>query len=59
MMREFDSVFKVGDYIKPRQKSIFCEFEGIGCIIKINRHTYSVKTEDAVRMRPYAVSGVV
>lgn len=47
-MREFEPVFKVGDYISPIRKSIFCEFDGIGRIVNINEHTYSVKTKEGL-----------
>ena len=45
----FEPIFKVGDYINPIKKSIFCELDDIGVIISIGKHTYSVKTKGGLK----------
>jgi hypothetical protein len=45
---KFNPIFKIGDYISPVKKSIFCELSGIGLIISVNKYTYTVKTKDEI-----------
>ena len=42
----FEPIFKVGDYISPIKKSIFCELNDIGLIISVDENTYLVKTKE-------------
>lgn len=44
----FEPIFKVGDYINPIKKSIFCELDGIGRILSIDKYTYVTKTNKGI-----------
>lgn len=45
----FKPIFKVGDYIIPIKKSIFCELNDMGLIISVDKNTYSIKTKEGMR----------
>ncbi len=47
-LNKFESIFNVGDYIRPIKKSIFCELNDIGLITFIDKNTYSIKTKEGM-----------
>lgn len=44
----FEPIFKVGDYISPIKKSVFCELDDIGVIISVDKNAYSIKTKEEI-----------